>query len=490
VRAAAAAALLALAAPAAAVPVFTPDPFVSLTTATPLAFNSAGTYPMRMYFMRASSATDVLSATSPDGQTWTVEAGNRLSTGTVPTGAVSASSITGFGVLPLDAGGFRAAYSVITTTGSWRIHTATSADGFSWANDTGTAFEFTGGTTFVGSPALVELDSGDWRIYFTRDSNGGDDLADRRVYSALSTNEGRNWGAASVVGSTTAYQVGAGKRTDGRVRLFYTQPQATGSSATVVASALATDANGTAFSDESGFRVSTNATDGSVSFPVPVRSTDNFRWRLYYGFSDPVQPSSGSIYSRLTGPPEFVSISPGSVFTSAGTAGFTVTGEVFSAGPPQVVARKAGEADIAATAENRTDDQTLSFNLNMQGAAVGYWDIVITNADGNSVTANARLLVDFAPGSVTLTNNLLRPRQGTVMNADVTTFNPGRVTLKVYTSDGRLVRTLYDDERGQGSFTVTWDGKDAAGATVASGLYILKSDGPRLDGRSKILVIK
>lgn len=489
-RAAAAAVLLALAAPAAAVPAFSPDAFVSLTTATPLAFDSAATYPMRLYFMRASSATEVLSATSPDGQTWTVEAGFRLSTNTVPTGAVSASSITGLALLPLNAGGLRAAYSVITATGSWRIHTATSADGFSWANDTGTAFEFTGGTTFVGSPALVELDSGDWRIYFTRDSNGGDDLADRRVYSALSTNEGRNWGAASVVTSTTAYHVGAAKRTDGRVRLFYTQPPATGSSATVVVSALADDVNGAVFTAESGFRVSTNSTDGSISNPVPVRSTDSFRWRLYYGFSDPVQPSSGSIYSRLTMSPEFVSISPGSVFTSAGTTGFTVTGEVFSAGPPQVLARKAGEADVAATAENRTNDQTLAFDLNMQGKTVGYWDIVITNADGNSTQANSRLLVDYAPGSVTLTNNLLRPRLGTVMNADVTIFNGGRVTLKMYTADGRLVRTLHDADRAQGSFSVTWDGKDASGATVASGLYILKSDGPRLDGRSKVLVIK
>lgn len=489
-RNALAAAALALAAPAAAVPTFTPDAVVSLTTATPLAFDSESTYPMRLYFMRASSATQVLSATSPDGQAWTVEAGVRLDTNTVPTAAVSASSITGFSLLPLDGGGFRAAYSIVSSTGAWRIHTATSADGFAWANDTGTAFEFTGGATFVGSPALEELATGDWRIYFTRDENGGNELADRRVYTALSTNQGRNWGTSSVVVSTTAYEVGSAKRTDGKVRLFYTQPLASGSSATVIASSLSDDADGDSFAQESGYRVTTSAVTGSLSFPLPVRSTDSFRWRLYYGFSDPVQPSSGSIYSSLTGPPDFISISPGSVFTSEGNRTFTVLGEVFSAGPPQVVARRTGETDVTATAENRTDDQTLTFDLNMQGAAVGFWDILITNADGNSAQFNGRLLVDFAPGSVTLTNNLLRPRQGTVMNVDVTTFLRGRVTLRLYTADGRLVRTLYDDERDQGSFTVTWDAKDAAGSTVASGLYLLKSDGPKLDGRSKVLVIK
>ncbi len=480
--------LLALAAPAAAVPTFTPDGFVSLTTATPLAFNSASTYPMRLYFMRdSSSSTDVLSATSPEGQVWTVEAGSRLSTRTVPT--VSASSITGLGVLPLNAGGFRAVYSIISTTGSWRIHTATSADGFSWANDTGTAFEFSGGADYVAAPALAKLDSGDWRVFFVRDSNGGNDPGDRRIYSALSTNEGRNWGAASLILSTVAYQVGAGKRADGRVRLFYSQPLSSGSSATVVSSALSDDATAVAFTAESGYRASTTSTAGSVFFPVPVRSSDTFRWRLYYGFSDSVQPSSGSIYSVLTGPPDYASISPDSVLTSAAGTSFTLRGEVFSAGPT-VVMRKTGESDVNATGLVRTNDQTLTFNLDMQGKTVGYWDIVITNADGNSATFNARLLVDFAQGSVSLTNNLLRPRLGGVTNMDVTTFNAGRVTLRIYTTDGRLVRTLYDADRPAGSFTVTWDGKDAAGATVASGLYILRSLGPRLDGRSKILLIK
>lgn len=484
------AAALGLAAPASAVPVFSPDGFVSLTTATPLAFDSDSVYPMRLYFLRASSGTDVFSATSPDGQAWTVEAGSRLSTRTVPNGAVSASSITGMGVLALSGGGFRAAYSIVSTTGSWRIHTATSADGFSWANDSGTAFEYSGGADFVGSPALIKLDSGDWRVYFVRDFDGGDDLRDRRVYSALSTNQGRNWGAASLVVSTTAYQVGAAKRTDGKVRLFYTQPPAAGSSATVVASALSSDANGASFTTEPGFRVSTNAVDGSVSFPVPVRSTDSFRWRLYHGFSGPVQPSSGSIYSRLTGPPDFSSLSPSSVFTSDGARTFTLLGEVFSGGPPQVLARKAGEADVAAANENRSDDQTLTFDLNMQNQTVGFWDILITNADGNSAQFSGRLLVDYRPGSVSLTNNLLRPRLGGAMTVDVTIFNPGRVTLRLYTADGRPVRTLYDADTAKGSFTVTWDGKDAAGATVASGLYILKSDGPRLDSRSKVLVIR
>lgn len=470
-------------------PVFSQEGFVSLTTATPLAFNSVQTYPMRMYFMRhSSSSTDVLSATSPDGAAWTEEAGTRLSTRTVP--EVFASSITGFALLPLDGGGFRAAYSIISTTGSWRIHTATSADGFAWANDTGTAFEYSGGADYVGAPALIELDSSDWRIYFVRDFNGGNNPADLRVFTALSTNQGRNWGAASLAFSTAAHQVGASKRTDGRVRLFYSLRGASLSSTTAVGSTLSDDADGNSFDEEAGYRASTGATAGSLFFPVPVRSTDSFRWRLYYGFSEPVQPSSGSIRSSLVGPPDFASISPGSVYTSIGATGFTVRGEIFSAGPPQVVMSKSGEASVAATAENRVDDQTLTFTLDMQGTAIGYWNVTITNADGNSATFNSRLLVDFAPGSVTVTNNLLRPRLGTTMNADVTTFNQGRVTLKLYTADGRAVRTLFDGDRPAGSFTVTWDGKDAGGATVASGLYVLRAHGPRLDARSKVLVIK
>jgi hypothetical protein len=49
--------------------------------------------------------------------------------------------------------------------------------------------------------------------------------------------------------------------------------------------------------------------------------------------------------------------------------------------------------------------------------------------------------------------------------------DPARVTLRVYSPSGRLVRTLVDGWRGAGTWSVEWDGTNNAGARVASGVY-------------------
>ena len=45
---------------------------------------------------------------------------------------------------------------------------------------------------------------------------------------------------------------------------------------------------------------------------------------------------------------------------------------------------------------------------------------------------------------------------------------------KVYDAAGRHVRTLVDDTRAASEYTVTWNGKDDAGAAVAAGVYLYK----------------
>ena len=173
-------------------------------------------------------------------------------------------------------------------------------------------------TTYVGTPRLVVLNSGDWRLYYIRDFNGGNNLPDRRIYTARSIDEGATWGGSVITMSTLAYEAGAAKLTDGTIRLFYTQPLAAGSSATVIASALSSDALGTTFTQESGYRISTPAANGALSFPVPARSTDSFRWRLYYSYYDAFN-STGDVRSALTGSPAPVALSPSTVYNSAGS---------------------------------------------------------------------------------------------------------------------------------------------------------------------------
>ncbi len=492
----AAAVLLLCAGLAAATPTFDKEDAVAIGSATPQGFTysapaAAFTYPIRMFFIRPSTGTSVGSAISDaQGLNWTEEAaGGRLSTATLP--SVSASSITGCDVLPIP-GGFRMEYSIVSATGAFRIHSATSTDGLNWANDTGTRVD--NGTSFLGSPKLVTLNDGSWRMYFTGNVDSGTDVTNRFIMTSRSTNLGLAWSAPTVAVATMAYGVGASVLTNGFVRLYYSTPLQGSSTATVVQSALSRDVNGTVFTAENGFRISTAAASGSLDFPVVVRATDTFRWRMYYSYDD-AGASTADVHSALTGAPAPASVSPNRVLNSQTTAALTIFGDVFS-GPPTAVAPTvslalSGQIPLTPFAALvRTDDQTLSAQFNVLNQTPGFWDVVVVNADGRTTTLPGAFLIDFPAGTVTLVNNLLRPRTGTSTAITVTTFNPGRTTARLFTLDGRSVRTLFDGDQPKGVMNLAWDGRDGTGVPVASGLYLLHVTGAKIDSKLKIVVIR
>ena len=266
---------------------------------------------------------------------------------------------------------------------------------------------------------------------------------------SLSTDEGLTWGASSIAVST-AYEVGAALRRTGACGS--SSPALSGPSSAVISSALSTDALASSFALETGYRLSTSAVSGTLSFPAPARSTDSFRWRLYYDFAEPGILSTAAIHTALTGAPAPTSMNPGTVLRTNGATSLTILGEVFSAVAPAAKLSQTGQPDLLTTGPlTRTNDQSLDASFNLFGLNTGFWDLTLTNADGAATTLVNALYVDYPGGTLTLTNNLLRPSNGVPTSIDVTTFNAGRVLAGVFL-DGRLVRTLYDGDRPEGSF--------------------------------------
>ena len=483
-RVLAAAAIILAASISRATPTFNNEAPIVFTSATAQAF--VGSYPsLRMYFIRPSSGIQVGSALSADGVSWAEETPvGRLSTTTLP--SVSASSITGCGVLPLTGGGYRMVYSIVSTTGSYRIHSATSANGLAWANDAGVVIDNV--STYLGSPRIIKLSDNSWRMYYVGNSGAG--IGNRRVFSTRSTDEGLTWSVPAIVISTLAYEVGASALTSGKVRLYYSQPLAGASSATVVISALSSDIGGTSFLMESGYSVSTTAASGTLGSPVPAIATDTFRWRLYYNFFNPGILSSANVHSALTGPPAPASISPSHVLNVQSTVTFTVNGDIFSVTAPTVYLSLGGQPNLLAAGLTRVDDQTLTMTFNVLDQALGLWDLTVTNADGQTTTLSHALNIDYSGGSVGLVNNLLRPRAGVPTSIAITTFAGGHLTAKIYSIDGRPIRTLFDADQPKGILNLTWDGLSASGGTVASGVYVLRVVGPKIDTKSKIVLIR
>ena len=80
---------------------------------------------------------------------------------------------------------------------------------------------------------------------------------------------------------------------------------------------------------------------------------------------------------------------------------------------------------------------------------------------------------DTEPETFHLDQNYPNPfNSGTVIRFDL----PQRriLELSIYSLAGQKVTTLIDGLRPAGSYTVRWDGRDAAGYALASGLYFYR----------------
>jgi hypothetical protein len=65
----------------------------------------------------------------------------------------------------------------------------------------------------------------------------------------------------------------------------------------------------------------------------------------------------------------------------------------------------------------------------------------------------------------------------------------GKVTLRVFDLNGRLVRVLKDVNEPAGFYTVTWDRRDDAGRETVNGVYFYRLDTPGFTATKKMLVI-
>src|SRR5437764_1793595 len=143
-----------------AAPSFTKESGVRISSATPQAvvLSTGGVF--RLYFIRDFQ---VLSATSSDGLNWSEESALRLSTSTQP--LLDYSTITACTLLALNDTRLRMIFSAEPSSATFKIYSATSADGLTWSNES--AIDLAGSSaTFVGSPRLLKLPSGNWRLYY------------------------------------------------------------------------------------------------------------------------------------------------------------------------------------------------------------------------------------------------------------------------------------------------------------------------------------
>lgn len=66
----------------------------------------------------------------------------------------------------------------------------------------------------------------------------------------------------------------------------------------------------------------------------------------------------------------------------------------------------------------------------------------------------------------------------------------GEVRLQIFNAAGILVRTLVDEYKPAGTYRVRWDGVDAFGRRVASGLYLYRLESAAFTAQRKLILLK
>jgi hypothetical protein len=97
-----------------------------------------------------------------------------------------------------------------------------------------------------------------------------------------------------------------------------------------------------------------------------------------------------------------------------------------------------------------------------------------------------------APGAFKLFANYPNPfnPETTIryhLPADQSTY---RVIIKIYDILGQLIITLRDEQQGPGNYQITWDGRNAAGKEVPSGVYFLTLEAGKYKATQKMMLVR
>ena len=90
-----------------------------------------------------------------------------------------------------------------------------------------------------------------------------------------------------------------------------------------------------------------------------------------------------------------------------------------------------------------------------------------------SATVNEREAATANPTAFALHQNVPNPfNPSTTISFSLT--ETGHATLGIYSINGQLVRRLVHGNMAAGTHEVVWDGRDAVGRDVASGVYVYR----------------
>ena len=118
------------------------------------------------------------------------------------------------------------------------------------------------------------------------------------------------------------------------------------------------------------------------------------------------------------------------------------------------------------------------------------------NQDGLSYNL-ANVIIPSAKNAILLFRNSFNPGGGEVVPVQFSLLQPGHAWVRVYTLQGDFVASLFEEDVDKAtadepylSQKKVWDGKNAEGQTVASGVYLVHLEAPGYRANARVAVIK
>jgi len=150
--------------------------------------------------------------------------------------------------------------------------------------------------------------------------------------------------------------------------------------------------------------------------------------------------------------------------------------------------------------------ENLTYNINGSNVVILQWDTPAgdehRNVTGFRVYRDDVLLAEpVVEIEITSTENNMLPLETSLGVNHPNPFNPNttisfqlssdsKVELSIFNIKGEKVKQLVSDQLSAGQHSVTWDGEDENGKSVASGIYFYKMKTPNYRDLKKMIMLK
>lgn len=138
---------------------------------------------------------------------------------------------------------------------------------------------------------------------------------------------------------------------------------------------------------------------------------------------------------------------------------------------------------------------TMQTSLENAGNIASLTSYAASVLDRATVDANSLMGIteveEASPVSFSLSQNIPNPfNPTTTISYTIPDCSSAPATLKVFDIRGALVRTLVNEVKSQGSYSIEWNGLDETGKQVSAGVYLYKLEAGKYSQTKKMLLLK